>query len=160
MYHHILVTLDSRGHSEQILAQLPPIVWQHRSTVHLLSVYPPMGAVVVGRQTIVCAHQLESQASIEGLGYLDRVAMQLQERGLSVSTEVQFGDPVETILAIAHTSATDLIVMPVPWCRGDGYLMTADVTTQVIHKSPVPVLVVRLEVGELPRGARLWTSRR
>jgi len=159
MYHHILVTLDSRGHSEQILAQLPPIVWQHRCAVHLLSVYPPMRAVV-GQQTIVYAHELESQASVEALTYLDRVAMQLQERGLCVSTEVQFGDPVETILAVAHTSATDLIIMPVPWCRGDGYLMTAEVTTQVIHKSPVPVLVVRLEVGQLPGGARLWTSRR
>jgi len=145
MYHHILVTLDSRGRSEQILAQLPPIVWQHRSAVHLLSVYPPMRAVVVDQQTIVYAHQLESQASIEALGYLDRVAMQLHERGLSVSTEVRFGEPVETILATAQASATDLIIMPVPWCRGDGHLMMAEVTTQVIRKSPVPVLVVRLE---------------
>lgn len=160
MYKHILVTLDSRGHSEQILGQLPPIVWQHRSMVQLLSVYPPMRAVVVGQQTIVYAHQLESQASTEALGYLARVATQLQEHGLSVTTEVRFGDPVETILATAQTSATDLIVMPVPWCRGDGRVMTAEVTTQVIRQAPVPVLVVRLEARQHPGGGRLWTARR
>lgn len=159
MYQRILVSLDSRGHSEQILAQLPPIVWTHRSTVQLLSVYPPMRPALVGQQTVVYAHQLESQASLAALGYLDRVAMQLQERGFSVSTAVRFGDPVETILATARTSATDLIVMPVPWCRGDGHLMTAEVTTQVIRKSPVPVLVVRLEARHNPKRGRLWTSR-
>jgi len=160
MYQHILVPLDNSGHSAQILAQLPPIVWQHRSAVQLLSVYPPMQAAVVGQQTTVHAHQLESQASVEALRYLDRLAMPLQERGLSVSTEVRFGDPVEIILATAQTSAADCIIMPVPWCGGDGHLMTTDVTTQVIHKSPVPVLVVRHEVRQRPRGGRLRTSRR
>jgi len=112
----------------------------------------------MGQQTIVYAHQLESQASIEALGYLDKVALRLQEHGLSVSTEVRFGDPVEVILAAARTSATDLIILPVPWCRGDGYLMTAEVTTQVIRKSPVPVLVVRLEGRQSPAGKRRWIS--
>jgi nucleotide-binding universal stress UspA family protein len=155
MYQHILVTLDSSGHSEQILAQLPPIVWKQSSTVHLLSVYPPMRAVVE-QQTHVYAHQLESQASIEALGYLDKVAILLRERGLSVTTEVRFGDPVQIILATAQTSAADFLIMPVPWCRGDGHLMTAEVTTQVIRKSPVPVLVVRLEMRQRRRGERLW----
>ena len=160
MYQNILVTLDSGGHSEQILAQLPPIVWQHRSSVQLLSVYPPMQAAVAGQQTLAYDHQFELQASVEALRYLGRLAMPLQERGLSVSTEVRFGDPVEIILATAQASATDCIIMPVPWCRRDGRLMTADVTTQVIRKSPVPVLVVRHEVRQRPRGGRLRTSRR
>jgi nucleotide-binding universal stress UspA family protein len=154
MYHHILVTLDSSGHSEQILAQLPPIVWQHRSAVQLLSVYPPMRAAVVGQHTVVSAHQLESQASIAALGYLDKVATQLHRRGLTVTREVRFGDPVEVILRTAQTSAIDLIVLPVPWCRGDGRLMTAEVITQVIRQSPVPVLVVRLEARQRPEGER------
>ena len=156
MYQHILVTLDSSGHSEQILAQLPPIVWKQGSTVQLLSVYPPMRAVVVEQQIHVDAHALESQSSIEALGYLDKVAMPLRKRGLSVTTEVRFGDPVQIILATVQTSATDLIIMPVPWCRGDGHLMTSEVTTQVIRKSPVPVLVMRLEVRQRRRGERLW----
>src|SRR5215813_7910685 len=121
MYRRILVTLDSRGQSEQILAQLPAVVWKQGSTVQLLSVYPPIQAVE-GQQTTVSTHPLALQASIEAMGYLDRVAMRLQERGLSVTTEVRFGDPVEVILATAQASATDLIIMPVPWCRGDGHL--------------------------------------
>jgi len=160
MYQHILVPLDSSGPSEQILAQLPPIVWQHRSAVQLLGVYPPMRAVVVGQQTIVCAHQLEAQAGVKALRYLDRLAMRLQERGLSVSTEVRFGDPVEIILATAQTSAADCIIMPVPWCGGDSHLRTADVTTQVICRSTVPVLVVRREGRQQLRGKHLGTSRR
>ena len=160
MYQHILVTFDSDGHSEQILTRLPPIVWKGHSTVQLLSVYPPMPAVVGGQQPMVSAQYLESQASLAALGYLDKVAMQLQERGLAVTTTVRSGDPVEMILAAAQTSATDLIIMPVPWCRGDGHLMTADVTTQVIHRSPVPVLVVRLEVRQRAEEERLRASRR
>jgi nucleotide-binding universal stress UspA family protein len=160
MYQHILVPLNSSRHSEQILAQLPPVVWQHRSSVQLLSVYPPMRAVAGGQQTSVYAHQLESQASVEALRSLDRMAMRLQARGLSVSTEVRFGDPVEIILATDQASATDCIIMPVPWCRCTGRLMTADVTTQVIRTSPVPVLVVRLEARQSPRGKRLGTSGR
>src|SRR5919204_5708459 len=111
------------------------------------------------QETIVHAQQRELQASIEALEYLDTMAVQLHECGLSVTTEVRFGDPVEIILATAQTCATDLIIMPVPWCRGDGHLMTAEVTTQVIRTSPVPVLVVRLEARQRPRGAQLWAAR-
>lgn len=159
MYRHILVTLDSKGYSEQSLAQLQPIVRKNGSSVQLLCVYPPMRAVVVGQDTVVFGHQLEAQANTEALAYLARVAARLQERGIAVTTEVRFGDPVEMILATVATSATDLIVMPVPWCRGDGRLMTAEVTTQVIRQAPVPVLVVRLEARQSPTGGRSWTSR-
>src|SRR5262245_61640661 len=160
MYQHILVPMNSSGHSEQILAQLPPIVWQHRSSVQLLSVYPPVRAVAAGQQTSVDAHQRESQARGEALRSLDRMAVRLRERGLSVSTEVGFRAPVEIIPATAQASATACIIMPVPWCRRDGRLMTADVTTQVIRKSPVPVLIVRLEARQSPSGKRLGPSGR
>jgi hypothetical protein len=38
MYKNILVTLDSCGQSESVLAQLPQLVWKTGTTVHLLSV--------------------------------------------------------------------------------------------------------------------------
>jgi nucleotide-binding universal stress UspA family protein len=154
-YKNILVPLDSCGQSEPILSQLPPLVRQTGITVHLLSVYPPM-RTVVGRHVVIYGYQREAQANTAALRYLDKVATQLQAHGAQVHVDVQFGDPVEKLLGTVQTSTVDLIVLPIPWYRGDGHLMAAEVTTRVIQQAPVPVLVVRLQTSQSYVGRRRW----
>jgi nucleotide-binding universal stress UspA family protein len=158
MYRNILVTLDSCGQSEPVLDKLQPLVWKPGITVNLLSVYPPMRAIV-GQHAVVYGHQLEAEASTKALRYLEKVATQLQEHGAHVHVNVQFGDPVEMILGTVQTAAVDLIVLPIPWYRGDGRLMTVEATTRVIQQASVPVLVVRLQTSQSYAGGRRWNSR-
>jgi len=158
MYKNILVTLDSCGQSEPVLAQLPQLVWKTGTTVHLLSVYPSMRAVVT-QQGVVSGHQLETQTSAAARKYLDKLANQLQEHGAQVHVNVQFGHPAEMMLRTVQTAAVDLIVLPIPWYRGDGHRMAVEATTRVIQQAPVPVLVVRLQTSQGEAGGRPWLSR-
>ena len=155
MYQHILVTLDSRGYSEQILSQLLPFVGQAEGTIRFLSVYPVMRALV-SQEAVVSGHQLEEQASAEALQYLNGVAARFHIHGIATQTDVRFGNPVEVVLHTAQVMAADLIVMPVPWFRGDGHPMAAETTTQIIHRSTVPVMVIQLPVRQRGRGKASW----
>jgi nucleotide-binding universal stress UspA family protein len=111
---------------------------------------------VVGRHVVIYGYQREAQANTAALRYLDKVATQLQAHGAQVHVDVQFGDPVEKLLGTVQTSTVDLIVLPIPWYRGDGHLMAAEVTTRVIQQAPVPVLVVRLQTSQSYVGRRRW----
>ena len=157
IYKNILVTLDSCGQSEPVLTQLPQLVWKTGTTVHLLSVYPSMRAVVT-QDGVVSGYQLEAQTSAAARKYLDKVAHQLQEHGAQVHVHVQFGQAAEMMLKTVHTAAVDLIVLPIPWYRGDGHRMAVEATTRVIQQAPVPVLVVRLQTSQGNAGGRPWLS--
>ncbi|MGE3541397.1 MAG: universal stress protein [Candidatus Tectimicrobiota bacterium] len=158
MYGNILVTLDSSGQSEPVLPSLRPLVRQSRSTVHLLSIYPSM-RTLVGHHVVVYGHQLEEQATREALRYLEKVATQLRESGLHVSTRVQCGDVVSTLLGLIQTTAVDVLVLPMPWYRGDGRQIPMETTLRLMQRVTIPVLLSPVQTLQPDRGMPRWTSR-
>jgi len=58
-------------------------------------------------------------------------------------TELQVGDPADSILKFAQEKAVDLIVMGTHGRRGLDRLMTGSVTERVLRKAHCPVLAVR-----------------
>ena len=68
---------------------------------------------------------------------------------LEFEVEIGKGDPANTILDIAERFACDLIVMGV---RGNSALRSAlmgSVSNEVLHASPVPVVIVKPELADL-----------
>lgn len=74
--------------------------------------------------------------------YLERIERELRGGGLVVDTRVLFGDPAEKILRHADESRADLVVLTTRKA-GLRRLMLGSVTTQVLQRSPVPVVVLR-----------------
>jgi len=75
--------------------------------------------------------------------YLQPIAARLRAQGLLVSTEVRFGQPVETILTTAREHGVDLIAMTIPWRAGEGWPEDRHITEAVIKQAAIPVLVER-----------------
>lgn len=67
----------------------------------------------------------------------------LDAAGVSYEVEVAKGDPAHTIIEMSERSACDLIVMG---ARGTSALRSAmmgSVSNEVLHASPVPVMIVK-----------------
>jgi len=75
--------------------------------------------------------------------YLDRIAKDLEAKGIKVKTKVLRGDPAGEIVAQAEEDVCDLIVMASHGRSGPTRWALGSVTDKVFRKSCVPVLMVR-----------------
>lgn len=72
------------------------------------------------------------------------VAVDGEERGVTVETSVLEGDPAETIVEYASSAGIDVVVMPTHGRRELTKTILGSVTDKVIRTGDVPVLVVKL----------------
>jgi len=75
--------------------------------------------------------------------YLDRIAKQLQKKGIKVRTEVLLGNPAEEITIYAITRECDLIIIASHGRSGPSRWAYGSVADKVFRASCVPVLMVR-----------------
>ena len=145
MARHILVTLDTYGRSDHVLARVCLLARHFHSTVSLLMVS------TLEREPVSSAPATHTVVPIDTLvhQYLHEVAVLLQQEGIEVRTLMRCGEPVETILNVAREIGADLIAMTIPWRTGDALLDTKNITEQVIRRAPLPVLVERPHVGAM-----------
>jgi nucleotide-binding universal stress UspA family protein len=142
MARHILVTLDAYGRSDRVLARVRLLARHFHSTVHLLLVSTP------GRESVASLEQ-PVVASMDRLTqqYLHDVATCLQQEGIEVHMVIRYGEPVETILAVAREVRADIIAMTMPWRTDAALSEVNNITEQVIRRAPLPVLVERPQVS-------------
>jgi nucleotide-binding universal stress UspA family protein len=88
------------------------------------------------------AKSLAEEVQDSARSYLDGVVRSLRARGLWASWEVRAGRPVDEITRTAETTAADLIVMSTHGRGGVRRWAFGSVTTQVLHQSQTPVLIV------------------
>jgi nucleotide-binding universal stress UspA family protein len=146
MARHILVTLDTYGRSDRVLARVCLLARHCRSSVSLLMVS------TLAREPVSSAAATRTAVSTDTpvYQYLHEVAILLQREGIEVRTLVRCGEPVETILTVAQEVGADLIAMTMPWRTGDALSDARNITEQVIRQAPLPVLVERPHVGAMP----------
>lgn len=75
--------------------------------------------------------------------YLDRIANELEAKGIKVNTEVLLGNPAEEIIKFIERSDTDVIVMSSHGRSGISRWTHGSVADRVFRHSPVPVLMVK-----------------
>lgn len=86
--------------------------------------------------------QLAEQLNDAGNAFVDRLARQAEQAGVAAETRVAEGHPSEEILAEAERQGCDLIVLGSHGRRGLAAAFLGSVTTNVIHKTKIPVTVV------------------
>lgn len=74
---------------------------------------------------------------------LEVAARGLRQHGYDVTTEVQFGDAAERIIEYVQTQEIDLVAMTTHGRTGLGRLLLGSVATEVLHRLPVPILILR-----------------
>lgn len=79
---------------------------------------------------------------------------ELKEMGFGVFLTLRFGEPAREILALAETEPVALVAMTTHGRTGLLEAMMGSVAAAVLHEAPVPVLLVRPDVVDLPTGAR------
>ena len=93
--------------------------------------------------------ELIKRASADaGVHSLQTARTLLDAAGVAYECEVAMGDPAHTIIEIAERFDCDLIVMG---ARGNSALRSAmlgSVSNEVLHASPVPVVIVKQGDGE------------
>ena len=151
MYKKILVTLDGMDQAECILGHVIELVAGIQGTeVTLLSVVEPYeeGAPTTswgGVMTITQGATLVTKALNNANEYINKVAAQLTEEGLSVTPVVIQGKVAEAILDYAKENKIELIMMSTHGRSGPSRWALGSIAERVLRHSPIPVLIVSPE---------------
>jgi len=152
-FKEILVTLDGSEASESAL-NYAEIVAASAAHIHLLTVAPR--AEMPPLQTPSELHDAElmrdvnwpplrseeeAQTLIERENYLRERGGRLTDKGFIVTSEVQFGGVIETIVDVS-SGGFDVIVMATHGRTGLARLAMGSVAEGVLHKAGCPVLLI------------------
>lgn len=142
MFSRVLFPTDFSAYANAVLACLPDLRAAGMGIVVLLSVIRPSDVPMpetVNREALeVWRFSLEEQLHV--------ARMALEGKGLRVVTRVEYGNPVEQILAVAQEERVDLIVMGAQGMTAAQELLIGSTTYEVVRRAPLPVLLEKMEV--------------
>lgn len=145
MFKTLLVPLDGSTRSEAALPVAARIARQTGAALVLVRVvsflseyWPAMTTTQPSLVQAVVETDLE-----EATAYLEKVAALPVLADLTVKTTAQFGPPAPTILAVAVSYNSDLIVLCSHGSAGMIHWMMGSVAEKIARYSSIPVLVVR-----------------
>jgi nucleotide-binding universal stress UspA family protein len=144
MFKRILVPLDGSARAEQALPVAAKLAKASEGSLVLLRVVSqPVDYWGVLSQDPLTMEQV-IEADLAGAdSYMAGVVASADLAGITVKTEVTFGVPASHILATAESQRIDLIVMCSHGRTGFKRWALGSVAHEVVHHSPVPVLVLR-----------------
>jgi nucleotide-binding universal stress UspA family protein len=140
MFRHILCPVDFSEHSRIALHYAEAFARSGGSKIVLLHAVPDLNqelSYIDGNyHATVCDDLMAAAVSkLNDFGPPDSDAYPVERK-------VRLGNPVDTILQEAETSAANVIVMGTHGWGGYERFLLGSVTNKVLHKSVVPVLVV------------------
>ena len=142
MFSKILFPTDFSAYANAVLACLPDLKAAGVGIVVLLSVIRssdvPMPETLNREGLDAWRFSLEEQLNV--------ARMALEGKGLRVLTRVEYGNPVEQILAVAADERVDLIVMGAQGMTVAQELLIGSTTYEVVRRAQLPVLLQKMEV--------------
>lgn len=147
MFKKILVPLDGSDLSEAILPHVSNLAKTLGSEVILLRVvtataYEPVSLQMTGMPMLPTHPVPERDLYAQAEGYLQRVASDyLPDQ--NVTLEVSGGPTTDSILDFADGQNVDLIAMTTHGRSGLSRMVLGSVADEVVHRSHLPVLLVR-----------------
>jgi len=153
MYKRALVPLDGSMVAEAIVPFILEIAGPLDMEVALLRVIIPAPPLVGEGSSHVIVEDVEKLRT-DAEEYLHSVAASLRGRGVRVSVQARFGEPVAEILAGAREVGADLIAMTTHGRGGLGRLLFGSVAEAVLRQAEVPVFLMRQTKAQVAaRGA-------
>ena len=159
MYNKVVVPLDGSNLAEVALPHVEEMAHGCNITeILLISVTEPLKGINIdgGLREYMGngeygmdggAPVLLGRMAKTALNYLEKMANQLQKKGLTASYEVLMGDPAEQILSFADQKGADLIVMASRGKSNNNRWDMGNVADKVTRASTIPVLLVKPEPG-------------
>ncbi len=145
MFKHILVAVDGSAHSERALDEAIDLAQQGDAALTLVTVVPDVSTLALGGGF---APAIDYQGLSDDL---DREYKELLEgEQAKLPAEDRFraillrGRPARAIVDEVKAGGHDLVVMGSRGRGGLRSMMLGSVSQEVLHASPVPVLVVHL----------------
>lgn len=142
-----LVSLDGSHFSEAVLPTAVRLATLANADLVLVrSVNPPETEVRAHGRLVATDEQASPTLREESEGYLAGIANRLVQDGMArhrISCEVTWGDPAKSIVESATGNQVDLILMATHGRTGVARMMVGSVAEAVLHRSPVPITLVR-----------------
>ncbi len=142
LFSKILFPTDFSAYANAVFGCLPDLKAAGMGVVVLLSVIRPSDVPLpetVNREALeYWRFSLEEQLNV--------ARMALEGMGLRVVTRVEYGNPVEQILAVAEDERVELIVMGAQGMTAAQELLIGSTTYEVVRRAPLPVLLQKMEV--------------
>jgi len=138
----ILVPIDFSSHADAVLEWAAHLAEEHGSKLVLLHAYH----LPVDFQQLEGAYlppDFWAQVKADSSANLERSAVTLRERGLTVETVVREGYPATAIEEEARARHADLVVIGTRGHSGLKHLLLGSVAERVVQKAPCPVLAVK-----------------
>ena len=150
MYERILVPLDGSTVGEAALPCVEELVTKLTPKVEveviLLQVLTSLTHYVIAGEASVQVPYTDrevEQIKRRSRTYLNKIAGELKNRGITVKTKVTTGRPVEGIIRAAEETKSDMIAMSTHGRSGLSRLTFGSITDKVLRAGTIPVLVVR-----------------
>ena len=142
MFTRILFPTDFSAYANAVFACLPELKTAGVGEVVLLSVIRPSDVPMpetVNRESLAYwRFSLEEQMNV--------ARMALEGKGLRVTSRVEYGNPVEQILAAAKEERVDLIVLGAQGMTAAQELLIGSTAYEVVRRVTLPVLLQKAEV--------------
>lgn len=146
MYSKILVPLDGSELAENVLPHVESIATRYKAEVHLLTVIHKPFVSQTFSDVELTEPIVEKAVGKEEAGadsYLNKVAKELEGKGIKVDTHVHMGKPAEEIAIHAEVSGCDLIIIATHGRSGPSRLAFGSNADKLLKTSCVPVMMVR-----------------
>lgn len=144
MYTHILTPLDGSGTSEQVLPYVRSLAGSLSLPITLLlSVEPEHPSVGQILNPTLRLYETHFHRASHAQAYLERIAGQMREEGLSVITTVPHREPSVAIVEEAAKDPGALIAMASHGRSGLARWWMGSVADKVLHTADNPLLIIR-----------------
>ncbi|HEU0022194.1 MAG TPA: universal stress protein [Dehalococcoidia bacterium] len=139
----IIVPLDGSELAEQVLPWAEILAQGMKAEVELFQVIEPILPEAADVLRGIYPRDINVELRKQAEEYLEGIARPLRERGLSVCSTVEEGDPPSRILEAGGRQTDALIAMSTHGRSGIARWVLGSVTDKVIHSTASPLLIVR-----------------
>ena len=147
MYKKILAPLDGSRTSEAILDHVVGLAQLSGAAIYLLEVLEPLPQhAAVGAPSLLAEGANQRATGVRH--YVSEQADQLRARGFTVEPLVRRGGVVDMIVRTAEELQVDLIAMASHGATGFARFIYGSVAADVLHRTTVPMLILRVEPNE------------
>jgi nucleotide-binding universal stress UspA family protein len=138
MYRHLLVPLENSPADEVVLKHVEKLARSLGAKISIIHV--AHGHVARNQKQLNLAPSEEMR---QGRDYVAGRRAKLEEAGIETTAHLSSGEPSDEILAYAAKIRCDLIVMATHGHRFLADLVLGSVSSEVRHRTDIPVLLVR-----------------
>ena len=136
----ILMPTDLSDCSLEAVQYARVVASQAKASIELLHIMEP---ACYGIDFTMESSAEREQKRKAAAGRLEALSSELSSAGIAVKISLLGGAPADTILDVAHRTASDLIVMGTHGRRGLSHVLAGSVTEAVLRRGTIPVLAVR-----------------